>query len=376
MIGVALGVTALTSVTSVINGFRGELAKVVTSVNGEVLLFTRGEPISDPTSLMEKVQKLVPEVKTITPSLITEGMVANGENVAGSVIEGVDPIRVLDVLELRNRIVSGVFPGKSGEILLAKELANRLKVKVGEGVQVLLPETRGEGSERSALPQVQEFVVSGIAELGMYDYNSKYAYLRLDDLQSALKLPNQVTTFKMKVGRADPKKVADRLSELFGYPFRAKEWSSLNRNLLYSIELEKIVISIILFAIIIVAAFNVVSSLIMMLHEKTREISILKAMGFKGSQNFRLFLVIGGMIGGGGAILGTVVGLALSLFIGKANLLRLPPDVYYLSRIPVEIRPLEIVLIVIVSLLITVVASFFPAWRVAKQSPLEGIRSE
>jgi lipoprotein-releasing system permease protein len=378
--GVALGVTALIVVTSVVNGFRGELAKVISSTNGEVILFSRGELIHDAPLLEEKITKLVPELSAVSGSLLTELMMTSSRGkIAGGLFEGVEWDSFDQVTSLKGKVIEGAIPKSPGEVLIGKELKNRLQVSVGEEINLLLPEMKGfeDSSAGSTLPKIVVAKVAGVIELGMFEYNSKYIYGDLAWLQEKMNVPGQITTFKMKLRprAGEPRLIAERLSAVFGHPFRVKDWSQLNRNLLYSIELEKVVIAIILFAIVVVASFNVVSSLMMMLNEKSKEISILKAMGFAPMKSMQLFLLLGLTIGLGGVGVGLVLGLSLVFLLAKTQILKLPPDIYYLSRLPVEVRPEEILMICLITLGITLLVSLYPGLKVAKQSPIEGIRS-
>jgi lipoprotein-releasing system permease protein len=166
------------------------------------------------------------------------------------------------------------------------------------------------------------------------------------------------------------------LAESFEYPFRAKDWSQLNKNLFYAIKLEKVVIAIILTVIVIVAAFNVVSTLMMMIHDKTKEIAILKAMGFRPMQSFGLFCIIGSGIGVVGTGFGVLAGLMLGWLLEKTQWIHLPPDIYYIGFLPVVIRWPEVALIALSAILVSILATFYPSWSVSRRSPLEGLRYE
>jgi lipoprotein-releasing system permease protein len=187
--------------------------------------------------------------------------------------------------------------------------------------------------------------------------------------------PGKVSTFKIKLASGvDSRRVSDRLTEEFGYPFRAKDWGELNGNLFYAIQLEKVVIAVILTIIVVVAAFNVVSTLMMMIYDKTREVSILKAMGFKPSQTFGLFCLIGVGIGVVGTVTGIGLGLGAGWILERTRLIRLPADIYYIGYLPVRVRWTEITWIGVVAFTITLLATLYPAYKVATRSPLDGIR--
>ncbi len=375
VIGVALGVLALTVVTSVINGFENELTHVITGMNGDVILYSRRDPISDPEKIQIKIKKLIPETQAVTPSFIAELMVSGPTGVAGAVLEGIDGETVGQVTAIPDRLYKGRLPIAEGEVVLASVLADRLGAQEGSEIRLVFPGLEGVGS-----PKVVQAKVVGLLRMGMYEYDSKYLFCTLAFLQKTLDQPNRVTSFKLRLPggpqRIDSRRVADRLTESFGPPFRAKDWSQLNKNLFYAIRLEKVVIAIILTIIIIVAAFNVVSTLMMMIHDKTKEIAILKAMGFRAIQSFTLFCLIGmgiGMIGTGVGVLG---GLGVNWLLEKTHWIHLPADIYYIGFLPVIVRWREIGLIVGLALIITFSATLYPAIRVSTRSPLDGIRYE
>ncbi len=370
VVGVALGVLALTVVTSVINGFEGELGEAISGLNGDVVLYSRADPVIDPAVIEKKIMRALPQTLAISTSLITEVMAAGPRGTGGVVLEGVDPEAVRRATTLPKRIIRGHMPSAPGEVVLAKVLAGKIGADVESMIRFVVPQVGTSG-----VPKIIEVKVVGIASLGMYEYDSKYAFAKLDWTQEVFNLPNRATTFKLKLPRGeDSRKASDRLTESFGYPFRAKDWTQLNKNLFYAIKLEKIVISIILLAIVLVAAFNVVSTLMMMIHDKSKEIAILKAMGLKPSQAFRIFLWIGLGIGLVGTGTGMGLGLLLNWVLDRTKLIKLSSDIYYIDYLPVTMNWNEIVLIAVLSVIIILVATFFPAFRVSTQSPMEGIR--
>ncbi|MBC7386456.1 MAG: FtsX-like permease family protein [Cryobacterium sp.] len=377
--GVALGVLALTVVTSVINGFEGQLAEAISGLNGDVVLYSRADPVRDPKVIEAKIKRALPQAQAISASLITELMAAGPKGTGGVVLEGIDPETVGRATSLPKRLVNGRLPERPGEIVLAKVLASKIGADVGNVIRLVIPQIASAGSEGESrslgVPKILEATVVGVASLGMYEYDSKYGFALLSWTQSVFGLENRASTFKIKLPRGDDSRAAsDHLSESFGYPFRAKDWTQLNKNLFYAIKLEKAVISIILLAIVLVAAFNVVSTLMMMIHDKAKEIAILKAMGLRPGQGFRIFLTIGVIIGLVGTAAGMGFGLLLNFIIDRTKLIKLPADVYYIDYLPVTMNWAEIALIAIFSLVIILVATLIPAFRVSTQSPMEGIR--
>lgn len=410
--GVALGVLALTVVTSVVNGFEGELTRVITGTNGEVILYSRGDPVHEPDAIIARVKRTVPELQAISASFVSQLMISGPHGVAGAAMEGIDPVTIGFVTEIPQRISEGkIFseyrPALTGrpprevlshlenraadlakepqprmEIVVGSALAERIGAKVGTDVQLIIPFAGESGPDEEkpleeSQPRVMAATVSGIAHLGMYQYDSKMIFAPLEGVQKFLDRTDQVTTFRLRMHPGtNTREIADRLTENFGYPFRARDWSSLNKNLFSAIQHEKIVIAIILTAIVIVAAFNVVSTLMMLIHDKTKELSILKAMGLPASAGFKLFSMIGLGIGAVGTGLGVLLGLGMNEVLEKTHWIDLPPEVYYIGFLPVVVRWSEVLLIVGVTMGIIFIATLYPAIRVARRSPLDGIRYE
>ena len=373
ILGVTLGVAALTVVTSVINGFEGELAHVITGMNGDVVLYSRGEPIRDPQFALAEIKKSIPGVTAVTPSIVTELMASGPNGVSGAVLQGVDTETIGAVTAIPERVISGRMPLGDREIALGSAIAEKLGVQKGSEIRLIAPFTGDENST----PQILKGTVVGIVKMGMYDYDSKFVFMTLEAVQKFLNRPGAVTHFSLKLkDHKESRLVSDRLNEVFTYPYRAKDWSQLNKNLFYAIKLEKAVIGIILTVIIIVAAFNVVSTLMMMIHDKSKEIAILKAMGFRASTSFFLFCAIGLGIGAAGTVLGIASGLGLGWVLEKTHWVSLPPDVYYIGFLPVVVVWKELAFIAGVALLISFLATIYPSWMVSRRLPLDGLRYE
>lgn len=374
VVGVALGVLALTVVTSVINGFEGELTRVITGMNGDVVLYSRGDPVTDPAAVEAKIRRVLPDAQAITRSFVAELMVSGPSGVAGGILEGIEESTLGQVTAIPQRVVSGRMPQAEGEVAITSALADRIGAEEGGEVRLILPFTGESGAEE---PRVVKTKVVGKVHMGMYEYDSKFLFATLPTVQAFLGQPGKVTSFNIRLmPRADARQASDRLSDHFGYPFRAKDWMQMNKNLFYAIKLEKAVIAIILTVIVIVAAFNVVSTLMMMIHDKTKEIAILKAMGFRSAQSFGLFSLIGVGMGFVGTVFGVLIGLALGWVLAKTRLIQLPADVYYIGFLPVVVNWREIALIACAALLISFAATIYPGWQVSRRSPLDGLRYE
>jgi len=373
VLGVMLGVTALTVVTSVINGFEGELSRVITGMNGEVLLYSRNESVNDPSKIIEEIKRTAPQVAEASPSFVAELMASGSAGVSGAILQGFDPESVGKVTSIPSSLAAGRLPLGEGEVALGSAIAVKLGAVEGSEIRLIAPFAGG----LSSAPKTSLVKVVGIVHLGMYDYDSKFIFMTLPAVQKFLDQAGKVTTFHLKLlPGADSRRVSDRLTENFGYPFRSKDWGQLNKNLFYAIRLEKVVIAIILTVIVIVAAFNVVGTLMMMIHDKTKEIAILKVMGFRPGQSFRLFCLIGVGIGAVGIFFGILLGLGLGALLEQTHWIDLPPDIYYIGFLSVVVRWKEIVMIAGAALVISFLATLYPSWKVATQSPLDGLRYE
>jgi lipoprotein-releasing system permease protein len=376
VVGVALGVLALTVVTSTINGFEGELTRVITGTNGDVMLYSRGEPVHDPDIIEDKIKGIVPEVQAITATFTTQLMVSGPSATAGAVLEGIDPDTIGSVTAIPKRLIAGRMPDQEGEYVLGAALADRIGAKLASDIRIIIPFS-GDSDEVSSNPKVVKGSVVGIVQVGLYEYDSTFMFADIDNVRKLMNQPGSVTTFKIKLmPHSDAAQVSDRLADHFGYPFRAKDWMEMNKNLFYAIRLEKVVIGIILTVIVIVAAFNVVSTLMMMIHDKTKEIAILKTMGFRPAQSFQLFCLIGLGMGVVGTLFGVGMGLGVDWILDKTKLISLPADIYYIGFLPVVVRWNEIIMIAILSMMIAFVATLFPAWQVSRRAPLDGLRYE
>lgn len=374
ILGVALGVMSLTVVTSVVNGFEGELARVISGKNGHVILYSRGDSVSSPNEVEKKIRSVASEAIEVSHAFVTQIMVGGPQGSVGAVLEGVDPATVGLVTDLPQQIKQGKMPEGEFEVGIGSVLAQRLGAKVGTEIRLIAPYSGvNEGTQGS--PKSIRMRVSGIVEYGMYDYDSKYVFGVLGSIQKFLNQQGRVTAFKLRLKPGSPsREVADRLNDHFGYPFRAKDWGQLNKNIFYAIQLEKVVISILLTVIIIVAAFNIISALMMMIHEKARDIAILKAMGLSHKKVFWLFASIGASFGAAGTVLGVLGGLGLNAVLGRFRWIELPSDIYYISFLPVVVRWWEIAGVAMGAFLISLLATLYPAIRVMRQSPLTGIR--
>jgi lipoprotein-releasing system permease protein len=283
--GVLLGVTALIVVTSVINGFEAELVRSITSLNSHVFVFSRAQAVGGPDQIEARIREISPAVRAVSRSFISELMVGGPHGVSGAVVEGFDAATYGLVTRVPDSVKSGRLPQSGDEVAIGESLAQKIGAEVGGKIRMIAPFS-GENGDSDA-PKSREATVTGIIKVGMHQFDSKFLFAPLPSVQDFFEQPGRVTSFKIKLAEgADARETARRLADTLGFPFRAKDWSQMNSSLFYAIELEKVVISILLTAIILVAAFNMVSTLMMLIHDKIREISILKAMGLARRAQF------------------------------------------------------------------------------------------
>ena len=383
--GVAVGVMALIVVIGVMSGLQEDLREKILGANAHGIVLERSA-----VGRMEawrSVLNLVaddPDVIAAAPFIYTEvGLNPPGGSYGeGAVLRGLPSDDAsLAVTEIDEHLVSGRMPfgktdsGRPG-IVLGVSLADRLGLFLGEPVTVVAFQG-AELTPTGIQPQMRLFEVTGIFKTGLYQYDTKFSYIDLEQAQELLRMEGTVTGVEFNV--ADPWKsgeVAERLSQELGFGYRVEDWQKQNASLFSALKLEKFAMGVILLLIVLVASFNIVSTLIMVVHDKVREIGILRTMGLRGSDITRIFMLQGVVIGLVGTSLGTAGGLALAWALKTYEFITLPGDVYFIDRLPVSIDPLDVGFIVAASLLISFLATLYPARQAAGYTPVEAIRHD
>jgi lipoprotein-releasing system permease protein len=322
-------------------------------------------------------------VTAAAPFIHNEVMLVSPSRAAGAVLRGIFPEqegRVTDVgksvkigkMERLNQgmeIEGKTLPG----IVLGQELARRLGVFLGDTVNIVSP--LGSEGGPGMIPRFKRFAVVGIFDSGMYEYDSSLAYISIPQAQAFFEMGDQVSAIQVRVEDIFATgEISERIESELGPTYWARDWMEMNRNLFSALNLEKIVMFIILVLIVLVAAFNIIGTLTMIVMEKGREISILKAMGATRRGIMRIFMIDGLIIGIVGTVLGAPLGWAVSLAIEKFY--TLPADVYYLSHVPVKLEPLDFILVIGSAIGISFLATLYPSWQAAKLDPAEGLRYE
>lgn len=390
ILGITVGVTALIIVLSVMTGFEEDLKEKILGINAHIVVMELGGDMGDYADVAAKVGELG-EVVGVTPFVYSQAMLSTDRAVVGVVVRGVELETFGDVTVLAERITEGSFEGlaigfgdEAGRlpgIVIGIELAKRLGVGVGSEVNAISP----TGSTTAAVPRMAGFSVVGIFDLGMYEYDSSIAFLSLENAQRFFRLHGTATGVEVKLldlYRAD--EARESIKDALSGPYWIRTWKDMNRNLFSALKLEKTVMFIILMLIILVAALNIISTLIMVVMEKGKDIAILKSMGATSGGIMRIFMIEGIVIGLVGTFCGTVLGLVgainLEWLVGILERVfsfeALPPSVYYIDRLPSRVEPSFVILIVIASIAISFIATLYPSWKASRFDPVEGLRYE
>jgi lipoprotein-releasing system permease protein len=380
LFGVCLGVAALTVVMSVMEGFETQLQGIITDTHSHVVLYSSRQMMNDRQELEERLKKVGgSDVVAMSPFVFSEVMLAKGSRVVGSLVEGVEDRTLRETTEIHKHIIAGAMPvlktgDEPGGILVGANLAESLNAKTGDIITIVSPFFE----KQSLQPRSRKFRVSGIMSIGMYEYDSKYSMIHIDEARDFFRLsPTGFSGLRIRTKDANRShQLVAKIEKELGYPYRARDWTELNRNLFYAVRLQKAVIFVILTAIVVVAAFNIMSTLMMMMSEKRKEMSILKAMGLSPRESARVFIRVGLWIGISGAVAGVAIGLLLALILAKTQFIQLPADVYFISFLPVDVRPLTLLGIACCAMIVALLATVYPSYQVASESPVEGLRYE
>jgi len=401
--GVTIGIAALIATLALMTGFKEDLRDKILGTTSHVVVTDRSrENIVDYKPLLEEIIK-VTHVVSATPFIFRQVLLSSPQNAFGVVLRGIDPAQEGKVTKLGENMVEGkldflttppsdlptfeednvdgkarVYPG----IVMGKELANRLGLFWGDIIHVVSPVvkegasiTQSIGGPGGFTPKIRKFQLVGLFDSGMYEYDSSLAYIAIKDAQHFFNLSDVVTGIEVKVDdifMAD--EVGLEIENQLGFPFRARDWKDMNRNLFSALEFEKDMMFIVLILIVLVASFNIVGTLTMTVSEKAREIGILKAMGATKSSISRIFMIEGLSICGIGVMLGMPLGLAICWAI--ETFYQLPGDVYYISKIPVRLQAFDVLLVSGSALLIGLLATLYPSRQAAKLEPVEALRYE
>ncbi len=385
MLGIALGVTALITVLSVMNGFERELRERILGMVAHATIQGPGEPLRDWQGLREEVLEHS-RVTGAAPYVTGEVMLTRGGEVSGAMLRGIVPEFEGDVSRVMDQVITGsaeyLEPGEY-RIVLGSALARMLGVDVGDMVTVVTPEARA--TVAGIVPRIKRFEVAGTFHIGMYEYDRGLALVHMEDAATVMRLGNGATGLRLEFDElmAAPW-LARELALTLDGRYRVRDWTREHANFFRAVQTEKTVMFVILTLIIAVAAFNIVSTLVMVVNEKRADIAILRTLGATPGSILRIFVIQGAVIGVFGTLLGTAGGIALAMNVetivpaieGLFGAQFLPADVYYISDLPSELRRADVVRISGVALVLSLLATLYPAWRAARTEPAEALRYE
>jgi len=382
MAGVGLGVMALIVVLSVMSGFEEDLKTKILGTNAHLVILQHGSPMRDYGEVGRMAERIKGVVAT-TPFIFTQAMITSETNVHGVVLRGIDPTTAGRVINIEKTLKKGSIDslkkeeGSSGPpgILIGKELAQTLGIMLDDPVVVVSP--LGTLTPMGTGPPMKKFRVTGIFDSGMYEYDTSLAYISLKNAQKFLAMDDAVSGVEVKVQDIyGVKKVAQEVQKALGFPFWTKDWMQMNKSLFAALKLERTVMFIILVLIVLVAAFGIVSTLIMVVMEKNKDIAILKSMGAKAKSIMRIFIFEGLIIGVVGTALGLIGGYAICELLGKYQFISLPSDIYYISRLPVKMNGIDFFMVAVSAIGISFLATLYPSWQASRLDPAEAIRYE
>ncbi|MDR2682236.1 MAG: lipoprotein-releasing ABC transporter permease subunit [Holosporaceae bacterium] len=381
LVGIALGVATLIIVTSVMNGFRKEFTERVIGFNGHVAL----HPLNDSVNYEDTVQQIasLDGVRQVVPVIEKQALLSNGKSVRGALCHGIAP----DDLGQKELIVDGIQSGDIADfstedsIVVGESLAHRSGLDLGDDVIIMVPELDETGF--GFVPRKKTFKLVATFKSGMHEYDMSVVFIPLEMSQKLFKMPRMVNTISVFVD--DPMKISAIKSQIdakFSDDFHVTDWQENNSSFMKAVEIERNVMFLILTLIILVASFNVISCMIMLVKDKEKDIAILRTIGLTRRSVSRIFFMIGAFIGIFGTSIGTILGLLFSMNIQKIqalleNLLQtqvFSPEVYFLTHLPSLLRPEDVVVTVVVSLILSCLSTLYPAKKASRINPVEILR--
>ncbi len=378
VVGITLGVIALIVVLAVYSGFTDSFRDQILGVNSQIIVQRISGPIDNYRLVRDQVLA-VNDVQGATPYLYAQTLMSSATGGSGIVLRGIDPATAGGVVDLAQKMIRGKIsdlvenkrPGIPN-IILGKDLAANLGVADGDKVRLISPS--GPLTPMGIIPRIKTCRVSGIFETGMPQYDASLAYMNISEVQNFLDLGDVVHGIEVSVRHQDLNRadvIAGRIVARLGPGFIARDWMSMNRNFFAALKLEKIGMFICLVLIILVAALNIISALIMLVMEKGRDIAILKSMGATSGSIMKIFFFQGLAIAVSGTFFGVLGGLGLCDLLARYKFIKLPANVYPMSTLPIKVLPSDVAIIAISAIIITLTATLYPSWKASKVKPAE-----
>ena len=380
VVGVMVGVMALVVVLSVMNGFRADLMSKILGVNSHLLVLNFEGAFKDYKEVGTKIGE-VEGVVASTPFIYSQVMLNRAGNVSGAVLRGIDPKSAGKVVSIESMIKEGSLnalinsqnelPG----IVIGQELSRQLGAYLGDILSVVSPE--GKLTPLGRAPNTRRYKVTAIFDSGMYEYDASMVFISLKEAQDFLGIGGRVTGLEVRVDDVyQSNKIARSIQDNLGYPYWTKDWKVMNRSLFSALKLEKITMFVILTMIVLVGALNIISTLVMVVMEKTRDVAILRAMGATAKSIMSIFMLQGVFVGIVGTIAGLASGLGICHLLAKYKFISLPSDIYYISTLPVQVEFWDVWFVALAAVAISFLATIYPSWYASKLDPVEAIRYE
>jgi lipoprotein-releasing system permease protein len=379
--GVAIGVMALIIVLGVMTGFSDDLRTKILGAKSHLVVYQMGAGMPDYRQIIQELTS-VPGVVSATPAMLNQVMISSPSNTVGPMIKGIDVASAPTVTNLGSIIKEGSLTDLNKElpsglpgIILGKELAMILGVVTGDEIKVISP--FGTMTPAGMVPRASRFQVAGIFDSGMYEYDSSLAYISLAQAQAFFNQPDVATEIEVKVEDIyRVKQLSLKIQEHLGTRYQVRDWMEMHKNLYAALKLEKMAMFVILVLIILVASFNIVGTLIMVVRDKHKDIAILKSMGAQSMSIMKIFILEGLIIGFTGTALGILGGFILAAVQNTYHIVGLPPDVYYISHLIIKITPRDLILVTVSAISISLMATLYPSWQAAQLAPVETLRYE
>ena len=382
-IGITIGVATLIIVMSVMNGFRGELLDKIIGVNGHAVIYLKKNKVFSINSLVYDIEEL-PNVEFVAKEFEFNAMVSNKSLASGVLVKGVEKVDILERDSISKNIIKGNLDNfKNKSIIIGSRLASYLNININDKITLLT--SNKTDTPFGSIPITDEYEVISIFDVGMYDYDRGVIFMPIKEASSLVRSDKDIT--QLEIFFIDDKKFnksIEEVIEVLGDNGKLFSWKTIHKELFSALEIEKKVMFLILFLIIFVAAFNLISSIIMIVKDKERGIGILRSLGVKGSEIQRIFIFVGSIVGLFGTIIGTMLGVIVSLNIGKIQIFLenlfdsklFSAEVYYFNIIPSKIDYSEVTIIFILSIGLSIFSTIYPSWKASKIEPANVLRYE